>query len=286
MISRSTLLHCRFPFSFFLLPVFLLAVVCTAPVDYFRVTIVFIVWHFFLYPASNGFNSYYDRDVDSIGGLRAPPPVTGDLLPFTVVLNAIGVGLALLVSWQFAAGAIVYIAASTLYSHPVARIKRFAVVSWLMVGIGQGGLVFLLTAQSVSGASSFVMRPVPLLPVFSAVFFILGVYPLTQIYQHEEDNSRGDRTISVAVGCLGTFYLAALCLAAAIVGFVIHFYQTGGLLASGLFCLTLIAAIIHFFRWYLACRRDRLMADWDNLMRMNYLASTGLVFFAVVMFVF
>jgi hypothetical protein len=80
MVSKSTLLHVRLPFSWFLLPVYMMALTFAPSIDLKNAALVFVMLHIFLYTASNGFNSYYDRDKESIGGLRNPPPVTSDLL--------------------------------------------------------------------------------------------------------------------------------------------------------------------------------------------------------------
>ena len=80
MLSRSTILHLRIPFSVFLMPVFLFAFSQMPQASWVNVALVIVAVHLFLYPASNGFNSYYDKDEDSIGGLEKPPAVTNDLL--------------------------------------------------------------------------------------------------------------------------------------------------------------------------------------------------------------
>lgn len=43
----------------------------------------------------------------------------------------------------------------------------------------------------------------------------LGFYPSTQIFQVEDDEACGDRTLAVAMGPAGALRLGALCLAAA-----------------------------------------------------------------------
>ena len=70
-MKRSTWLHLRIPFSFYLLPIFCFAV-SQAPHPRLAVTLLIaIILHLMAYPASQGFNSYYDRDQGSIGGLLA-----------------------------------------------------------------------------------------------------------------------------------------------------------------------------------------------------------------------
>jgi len=68
----------RIPFSIFLMAVFWFALI-NIEVDISSAILVFITIHLFLYPASNGYNSYFDRDEQSIGGLKNPPAVTKEL---------------------------------------------------------------------------------------------------------------------------------------------------------------------------------------------------------------
>ena len=79
MISRSTLLHLRIPFSLFLLPIFLFALSISNNLFFENVLLIFFIIHFLIYPASNGYNSYFDKDEGSIGALKNPPNVTQEL---------------------------------------------------------------------------------------------------------------------------------------------------------------------------------------------------------------
>src|ERR1051325_5485356 len=94
MFSKSTLLHLRIPFSYFLLPVYLFAVSVSPNITEKRLIWVFIILHFLLYPASNGFNSYFDKDEKSIGGLENPPPVNKSLYYVSLLFDAAAVVLA------------------------------------------------------------------------------------------------------------------------------------------------------------------------------------------------
>src|ERR1044071_8834611 len=109
MLSKSTLLHLRIPFSFFLMPVFLFAL-CISP----NVTVESLLWsfviiHLLLYPASNGYNSYFDKDEKSIGGLKNPPPVNKGLYFLALLFDALAIGLGwLMISFTFAIMLLVY----------------------------------------------------------------------------------------------------------------------------------------------------------------------------------
>ena len=61
------------------------------PFSGWRAVGVFVVLHLLAYPASNGYNSYYDRDEGSIGGLRTPPKVSPELLHLVWLFDALAV---------------------------------------------------------------------------------------------------------------------------------------------------------------------------------------------------
>src|SRR5205814_8356230 len=124
MFSKSTLLHLRIPFSYFLLPVYLFAVSVSPNVTEKRMLWVFIILHFLLYPASNGFNSYFDKDEKSIGGLKNPPPVEKGLYWISLALDFMAVVIGYIqVAWLFASMLLIYCLVSKAYSHPSVRLK-------------------------------------------------------------------------------------------------------------------------------------------------------------------
>ena len=92
-MTRSTLLHLRIPFSFYLLPVFLFAFSVSDNVSVSSLIIIAVSLHLFLYPASNGYNSYFDKDEESIGGLEKPPAVNKDLYWYSLLFDFVALGL-------------------------------------------------------------------------------------------------------------------------------------------------------------------------------------------------
>ena len=125
MISRSTLLHLRIPFSFFLLPVYLFALSISNTPAWQNGLFVFFIVHFLLYPASNGYNSYFDKDKKSIGGLRNPPAVTKDLYNVSIILDIVAITFGLVINKWFALMLFIYGMISKAYSHPSVRIKKY-----------------------------------------------------------------------------------------------------------------------------------------------------------------
>ena len=91
MFSISTLLHLRIPFSYFLLPIFLFSLAISPNLTMSSLGWTFFIIHFMLYPASNAYNSYFDKDEKSIGGLRNPPPVDRGLYYAALLLDLVAV---------------------------------------------------------------------------------------------------------------------------------------------------------------------------------------------------
>ena len=77
----------RIPFSYFLLPVFLFSLVISPNVSEKALLWTLIIVHIFLYPASNGYNSYMDRDETPIGGIKKPMQPTEQLRRLVMLMD-------------------------------------------------------------------------------------------------------------------------------------------------------------------------------------------------------
>jgi 1,4-dihydroxy-2-naphthoate octaprenyltransferase len=275
MFSNSTLKHLRLPFSFFLMPVYWFALSIAPSVDITALVLSFISLHFFVYPASNGFNSYYDKDEKSIGGLENPPPVTPDLLFMSLFMDMAGIIIALLVSWQFALAIFVYGLASKAYSYDKIRLKKYPIISLLVVGFFQGGFIFVIVYQAVSKETWENSLQFPILfPAFLNTLMLIGSYPMTQIYQHEEDAKRGDLTMSRMLGIRGTFIYTSIVFGFAIGGLSYYFWQFGdGGWHFIVFQVMLLPVLLFFLRWLLKCFYNPEKADFKHTMRLNFLSA-------------
>src|SRR5678810_1255918 len=130
MINVSTIKLLRIPFSFFLSPIYFFALAQVPEINWFNAVLIFFILHFLIYPASNGYNSYMDRDTESIGGLERPPPPSRELYYLTIVLDLVAIGLSFLVSPFFAAMMPLYIGASKAYSYRRIRLKKYPVIGY------------------------------------------------------------------------------------------------------------------------------------------------------------
>ncbi len=271
MFERNTILLLRIPFSFFLMPVYFFALSACEEVNLLHAVLVFFVLHLFIYPASNGYNSYMDKDEGSIGGLRNPPKVTKQLFHISVLFDFIGLAISFIIGSQFFICVLLYVIASRAYSFKGIRIKKYPLLSYFTVMVFQGWLTFFMcyNAMSVSPDPDTWITPAPM----AAFFLIGGVYPLTQIYQHEEDRKNGDKTISILVGYHGTFILTAVMFTISTLCLYLVYNQSGKLLHFLVLQAFLAPVIIYFLYWWRKVSKQRSYADFDHTMRMNLLAS-------------
>src|SRR5512139_135402 len=131
MLKRSTIQLLRFPFSLFLAPVFFFALSMVPDIDWPAALLVFFILHGLVYPASNGYNSYMDRDETPIGGLANPLPPEKQLFYVTMAMDGIAILLSLLLGPLFCLCVTVYILASRAYSYRGIRLKRFPLIGYL-----------------------------------------------------------------------------------------------------------------------------------------------------------
>lgn len=282
-MQKSTFLHLRFPFSFYLLPVFLFAVAVAQSNDWMRIVLVFFILHFLLYPASNGYNSYFDKDEGSIGGLEHPPATTKNLYIWSLILDGLAIALGLLVSWTFSLMLLAYGLASKAYSHPSIRLKKRPILGWLAVGIFQGYFTFIMTLHGLLDlTATSLFHWSWQLPAILSTLLLLGSYPMTQIYQHDEDRERGDITLSLSLGVIGTFYFTGVFFLASSVGFFYYFMETFSVQMGLLFIILLLPVTTYFSYWYFKVRKDVSSADFRHTMRLNFVSALMLNMFFLI----
>lgn len=285
-MKKSTLLHLRIPFSFFLLPVFLLACATAESQNISNLLLCFVILHLLVYPASNGYNSYFDKDEESIGGLKNPPKVTKQLYYISLLFDIVGLVLGLFISVEFTIMILVYGLVSKAYSHPSIRLKKYPVIGWLAAGIFQGYFTFILSVMAISDISYLETFSQELqIPAILSSVLLLGSYPMTQIYQHGEDAKRGDLTISRMLGLLGTFHFTAIAFSIATFGFVFYFINYSSELKATLFLAFLTPVLLFFGYWYLKVRKDLKQANHTNTMRLNFISSLMLNAFFIYMWI-
>jgi hypothetical protein len=283
---RSSFLHLRIPFSYFLLPVFLFSVAISPNPNADRLLWVFIILHFFLYPASNGYNSYFDKDEKSIGGLKNPPPVNKTLYFLALSFDAIAIVMGFIkISLLFAVLLLVYGLVSKAYSHPLIRLKKYPIVGWIVAGAFQGFFTFIMCYVGINqfGIENSLLPRVVFAGILTSLM-LWANYPMTQVYQHEEDAKRGDRTISLTLGVRGTFIFTAFIFMLATVGFILYFIQFYSSSYAWQFLLFLLPVLVYFMFWFLNVVNDETKASYGYTMALNFISATCLNIFFIYFF--
>ncbi len=270
MLKSSTLQLLRFPFSFFLMPVYWFALSQTQQINKQHAIIIFIILHLLVYPASNGYNSYMDRDTESIGGIKNPKQPTIQLFYTTVLLDAIAIGISFYISLYFSLGIFAYILASRAYSYRGIRLKKYPVLGYITVTIFQGAVTFFLVMH---GSSSNKTLAVPILAMIAASLLVGGFYPLTQIYQHKQDAADGVQTLSLMLGYKGTFIFTAFIYFFAVLTLGWQLILTQQLHSFLIVQLFFLPVLVYFFWWFRQVIIKHTAANFVNTMRMTLLAS-------------
>ncbi len=277
MILPSTVQLLRFKFSLFLAPVFFFALSEADHPDIYRSICIFIILHLLVYPASNGYNSYMDRDESPIGGIAKPMPPTPQLYHVVNLMDISATLLGLLIGTWFAVGLTTFILLSRAYSFRGIRLKKYPLIAYLTVILCQGALTFALVFY---GCQAQMPLKIPYLSMTIAAMLVGGAYPLTQIYQHQADEKDGVKTISMLLGTKGTFIFcgALYSMASCLIGW--HYIQQDRAMYLAVFMTMMLPVAVVFTRWAFAVWQDPEAANFRYTMHMNTIAalSTGIAF--------
>ncbi len=168
-----------------------------------------VLWVVCLNGGTLALNSAFDRDEGDVAYLRRPPVPPRHLAAFASGLMATGQILAFGLPAPYPMIYAACLVLSVAYSVPPLRLKAVAGADWIINMWGFGTLTpyagWAATGIPIEAARGLVL--LAFCPLFAAL------YPLTQLYQLEEDTRRGDRTLACVLG-VGRSLSAALGAAA------------------------------------------------------------------------
>lgn len=210
------ILHLRWHYQLFILSGgFLLGGFLSPHLDAYWFVLQFLNVHLLLFGGATAYNSYWDKDEGPIGGLRNPPKMTPWMWMASLLLQMIGLLLAIPMGSLFILIYCLSMVLFWLYSTPHARWKSRPIKSLVAIGLSTGFNSVLL--GYLAAGNQGVPLPV-LVAALGVTFILLSLYPVSQIYQREEDSRRGDQTFAVQYGASGvrwffeTAYAAGLLL--------------------------------------------------------------------------
>jgi len=211
-----------------------------------------------------------DRDTESIGGLEKPPPPSRELYWTTIVLDVMGILLSLLIGPLFTLVMLLYIGASKAYSYRGIRLKKYPYLGYIIVILFQGAVTFWLVYYGSSGDFD---KYVPWQGMLICALLVGGFYPLTQIYQHQQDHRDGVETISYRLGYTGTFIFCTIIYLLAWVFMAQFFIQQKQVIRLIMAAIFFIPVVVYFIRWFTKVYKNNSEANFRNTMKMNWLAA-------------
>jgi 4-hydroxybenzoate polyprenyltransferase len=270
-------LHLRLTFNVVLAPLFVWGAFVSDSVPSWRFWVGFLSFHVFLYGGTNMFNSYYDRDEGPIGGLERPPPVDRGLLIGSLIMKGIGFVMACSVGTPFVICYLLFTCFSVGYSHPAIRIKRRPYASAVTVFVGQGVVGYVAGWLACGGTLERLWEATAFLGGLGGAVMVSALYPLTQIYQLEDDRRRADMTLARRLGMNLSFLYIMLLLAvgAACVGVV--FWSKGFRLEAVLVAAYFCAGLVYLARLRADVATLIPTAIYRRVMRFNYFNSAVLL---------
>ncbi|MEQ8576478.1 MAG: UbiA family prenyltransferase, partial [Fulvivirga sp.] len=180
---------------------------------------------------------------------------------------------------------LIYGLVSKAYSHPYIRIKKYPFGSWFIAGLFQGFFTFLMVYLGLNGIRpEELLKQDILIPALLTSLMLWGSYPMTQIYQHDEDSRRGDNTLSLKLGILGTFHFTMILFSLTTVLFGLYFIEHYNLNIASLYVLAMSPVVGFFFYWYIKARKNKDVVNFEYTMRLNAISATCLNLFFIILY--
>jgi hypothetical protein len=240
--------------------------------------IQFLNVHVLLFGGVTVYNSFWDKDTGPIGGLRAPPPLAPWTLPASWAAQFLGLGLSAFIGGPDAAVYAVSMFCFWLYSRPGIRWKGRPLLSLVAIGAGTGVCGFLLGC--LQGGRGTV-TPEAIAGSLGVACLIVSLFPLSQVYQVDEDLHRRDLTFTARYGLAGVRSAFAILFPAGTVLLAGAMAVMDPRLGAAFLCLGGVAGAVI----WLVLRKVRMDAEeYGRVMAVKYVAS-GLfgVFLGIVL---
>ena len=275
------LMHLRLHYQFFILSGgFLLGGFFVDQIDWEVYLSQFLNIHILLFGGATAYNSYWDKDDGPIGGLKNPPKMKRWMWALSLIMQFIGVVFAYKLGLTYILIYLLSLLLFWLYSTPHARWKGHPILSLMAIGVSTGTNSFLLGFIAAGGE---ILLPLTIFTSLGVCLVLLSLYPVSQVFQIEEDTKRGDRTFASVYGLDGirNFFMISFLAGSAMITYSIlryHFYPG---IIFGILSLVSFIIILSIMKT-LKGHED----EYPVVMRIKFLASFGFVFFIISAIVF
>ncbi|MEX0722585.1 MAG: UbiA family prenyltransferase [Gracilimonas sp.] len=270
------IIHLRLHYQFFILSGgYLLAALFVEEVKWNQFWLQFLNVHLLLFGGATAYNSWWDKDEGPIGGLKSPPHMNRWMWPVSMLMQYAGLIWAISIGWNYAIIYAISMLFFWLYSTPLARWKGKPLLSLVAIGVSTGTNSFLLGFLSAGGHPITFLEDIIALGV---ALILLSLYPVSQVFQTEEDSKRGDQTFAVKFGLKGVKWL-----------FTVFFISGSAILSWGLVSVSGILGYLFggvsllaylgllFFVWKLKGKST----EYPMVMRIKFVASLSFVLFII-----
>jgi 1,4-dihydroxy-2-naphthoate octaprenyltransferase len=258
----------RIPFSYFLLPVFLFSLAISPNVSE-KSARTFVIVHVF-YPARTA-TTATDKDERVLAALK---PSCEQGLYYLALYSWRSYD-----PWLRNDQLHIFFYAARVWTglkHTVTRGFVLSIRDWMVAAGLFRTFTLVMCYIGINKFSLENIKPSVLIPGGLCSLMLWANYPMTQVYQHEEDAKRGDETFSRMLGIRGTFYFVAGVFGLVTLGFVIYFNAFFSFKYALLFLAALSPVVLYFSYWFLITLRDETKVDYGHTMWLNFISATSL----------
>ncbi|WP_103665670.1 UbiA family prenyltransferase [Gracilimonas amylolytica] len=271
---RDFIIHLRLHYQFLILSGgYILAGLMVDNVNWTQYWLQFLNVHVLLFGGATAYNSWWDKDEGPIGGLKSHPKMRRWMWPASMVMQYVGLIWAFYVGWNYVIIYAISMLFFWLYSSPLTRWKGKPVLSLVAIGISTGTNSFFMGFLAAGGYPITWFEDVTALGV---ACLVLSLYPVSQIYQTEEDIKRGDHTFASRFGLRGVKWLFAILfpIGTAILTYSLVITRGTGGYIFGVVGLIAYMAILYQL-WSLKGKEH----EYPLVMRVKFMASLSFVLF-------
>jgi len=271
---HNFIIHLRLHYQFLILSGgYLAAALIVDEVNWVQYWVQFINVHVLLFGGATAFNSWHDKDEGPIGGLKSPPEMHQWMRSASMVLQFFGLIWAINVNWNFTIIYAVSILFFWLYSSPLTRWKGKPVLSLIAIGVSTGTNSFFMGFLAAGGYPITWFEDLTALGVS---FLILSLYPVSQVFQTEEDQKRGDVTFAAKFGLKGVKWLFACLFPFGTAILTFSLIESRGMIGA---LFGLIGAVAYMIILYLVWQLKGKESEYAMVMHIKFLASLSFVLF-------
>ncbi len=261
----------------------------------------YLWWHLGLYSGATAFNSYWDKDEGPIGGIHHPPPMAPwmwyaswvwMILPFTVlILDIAQARMPMTAAVIYASSLFLFWA----YSSPHTRWKGRPYLSVFVIAISTGtngffmgyiaggGAIFAannLEFESSLVAGSAISAMLPFLAALGVALILISLYPISQLFQFEEDQKRNDRTLAMHIGISGVRRYYLWTYSSGLILVALALMLSNGLLGA-LFLVGGSFGGILTLKWLLTITGEA--SEYTKVMRIKYVSALSFLSYILSM---